>query len=114
MTLDRCGGGPDDSFSLERPELEQLCQDTKTAWEALGSINYERKESEKGNMVFRRSLYVVEDIKSGDTFTIDNVRSIRPGYGLQPKELPSVMGKVATVDIQRGTALSREHISNEV
>lgn len=82
VTMDRNGGGADDSFSLEPLELAQLCKDTKTAWSALGQVNYERTEAEKGNVKFRRSLYIVQDIQKGELFTADNVRSIRPGYGL--------------------------------
>ena len=108
VTLDRSGGGPDDSFSLEKPELLSLCQDSKTAWSALGKVNYERKESEKGNLVFRRSLYVVKDIKAGEKFTFDNVKSIRPGYGLPPKNLAIILGKTAVMDILSGTAVSVE------
>lgn len=81
VTLDRNGGGPDDSFSLEPHELKALCQDTKTAWAALGKVNYERTEAEKGNVKFRRSLYIVKDMKAGESLTSDNLRSIRPGYG---------------------------------
>ncbi|TWX54032.1 pseudaminic acid synthase [Colwellia hornerae] len=110
VTLDRNGGGPDDSFSLEKSELAQLCKDSKIAWEALGKVNYKRKESEKGNLVFRRSLYVVKDIKAGELFTADNVRSIRPGYGLAPKYLSSVLGKPSSKDISKGTPLSHELI----
>jgi pseudaminic acid synthase len=112
VTLDRSGGGPDDSFSLEKPELAQLCKDSKIAWEALGKVNYERKESEKGNLVFRRSLYVVKDIKAGEGFSHDNVRSIRPGYGLPPKFLFSIIGKSSTEDILKGTPLSIELIND--
>jgi len=111
VTLNRDGGGPDDSFSLEEPELLQLCRDAKIAWEALGNVNYERKESEKGNLVFRRSLYAVKDIKTGELFTHENVRSIRPGYGLAPKFLPSVLGKTSLIDISRGTPLSNEFLA---
>jgi N-acetylneuraminate synthase len=111
VTLDRNGGGPDDSFSLEKPELTQLCKDSKTAWQALGKINYERKESEKGNLVFRRSLYVVKDIKAGEEFTHDNVKSIRPGYGLPPKHLSSVIGKLAVKYLTKGTPLSNIFIT---
>ena len=107
VTLDRNGGGPDDSFSLEKPELKQLCVDSKVAWEALGKVNYERKESEKNNLVFRRSLYAVKDIKKGEKLTSENVRSIRPGYGLAPKFLGEVVGSVAAVDIDSGTPISR-------
>jgi N-acetylneuraminate synthase len=111
VTLDRKGGGPDDSFSLEEPELFQLCRDAKIAWEALGNVNYERKESEKGNLVFRRSLYAVKDIKAGELFTHDNVRSIRPGYGLAPKHLSKVILNKALVDIAKGTALDFKHFN---
>ncbi|WP_251360150.1 pseudaminic acid synthase [Kangiella sp. TOML190] len=110
VTLDRNGGGPDDSFSLEKPELDQLCRDSKVAWQALGKVNYERKESEKGNMVFRRSLYAVKDIKAGEKFTHENVRSIRPGYGLKPRELKKILGKKASENIQRGQPLNWELI----
>jgi pseudaminic acid synthase len=107
VTLDRNGGGPDDSFSLEKPELKQLCRDSKIAWEALGNVNYERKASEKGNIIFRRSLYVVKDIKAGEIFTEENVKSIRPGYGLAPKYFELVLGSIAVGAIKQGTALSR-------
>jgi len=106
VTLNRNGGGPDDSFSLEEPELFQLCRDATVAWESLGKVNYERKESEKGNLVFRRSLYAVKDIKAGEQFTHENVRSIRPGYGLPPKFLVDIIGKVNKVDKKRGTPLT--------
>ncbi|PJC86301.1 pseudaminic acid synthase [Vibrio sp. HA2012] len=106
VTLDRNGGGPDDSFSLEPHELQALCKDTKTAWQAMGKVNYERTEAEKGNVKFRRSLYVVKDIKSGEVLTEENVRSIRPGFGLAPKYYEEVLGQKAKNDIPRGTALS--------
>ncbi|SEG70016.1 pseudaminic acid synthase [Vibrio hangzhouensis] len=105
-TLDRNGGGPDDSFSLEPSELKALCKDTKTAWAALGKVNYERTEAEKGNVKFRRSLYVVKDIEAGEPLTSDNIRSIRPGYGLAPKHLEEVLGRTVNVNIERGTPLS--------
>ncbi|WP_024528584.1 pseudaminic acid synthase [Serratia fonticola] len=110
VTLDRNGGGPDDSFSLEPAELAQLCRDAKTAWESLGKVNYERKESEKGNVKFRRSLYVVKDIKAGDEFTPDNVRSIRPGFGLEPKFYFEILGKKAKSDIKFGSPLNSNMI----
>jgi len=106
VTLDRGAGGPDDSFSLEKPELLQLCRDSKTAWRALGDINYQRKESEKDNMVFRRSLYAVENIGMGEEFTVSNIRSIRPGYGLKPKEMTNILGRKASQSIERGEPLS--------
>ncbi|MDH0306710.1 pseudaminic acid synthase [Aeromonas caviae] len=110
VTMDRNGGGADDSFSLEPHELAALCKDAKTAWSALGTVNYTRTEAEKGNVKFRRSLYVIRDIKAGDVLSNDNVRSIRPGFGLAPKYLEQVLGKTAIVDIKRGTPLSFEFI----
>jgi pseudaminic acid synthase len=110
VTMDRNGGGADDSFSLEPHELATLCKDAKTAWAALGKVNYERTEAEKGNVKFRRSLYVVQDIKAGEKFTTDNVRSIRPGFGLAPKYLDDILGKIATIDIEMGTPMSLDFI----
>lgn len=110
VTLDRDGGGADDSFSLEPKELSDLCRDTNIAWEAIGTVNYDRTEAEKGNVKFRRSLYVVKDIKAGEKFTHENVRCIRPGFGLAPKNLFSVISQIAKSDISKGTPLALEHI----
>lgn len=93
FTLDRSGGGPDDSFSLEPKELSALCRDSKTAWNAVGTINYGRKSSEQGNVLFRRSLYFVKDMQVGEIITDDCIRSVRPGNGLPPKEIDRVLGK---------------------
>jgi len=93
FTLDRTGGGPDDSFSLEPEELAALCKDTKTAWASLGRVDYGLKSSEQGNVKFRRSLYFVRDLKAGDVITADAVRSVRPGFGAAPKHLDAVVGK---------------------
>lgn len=109
VTLNRDGGGPDDSFSLEPKELLELCTHAKIAWESLGAINYQRKKSELGNLKFRRSLYVVQDIKKGSIFTNENIKSIRPGYGVAPKYYDDVIGKVAKQDIKRGTPLDKSH-----
>jgi len=106
VTLDRDGGGPDDSFSLEPPELAQLVQGARTAWQARGQVDYGLKSSEQGNAQFRRSLYVVEDIPAGGTLTQQNIRSIRPGFGLAPKHYDKVLGMRATSALPRGTALS--------
>jgi pseudaminic acid synthase len=108
VTLDRSGGGPDDSFSLEPQQLHDLCTACHEAWQALGTVNYAFKSSEQANVKYRRSLYVVRDIKRGELITRENVRSIRPGYGLPPKYLSDVLGRRATQDIERGTALKRE------
>lgn len=109
VTLDRSGGGADDSFSLEPAELSQLCAGVKVAWEALGNEVFEKEDGEFSHIKARRSLYVVEDISAGDEFTPENVRSIRPGYGLLPKYYNEVLGKICKVDIRRGTPLSKDH-----
>ncbi|MBW7470459.1 pseudaminic acid synthase [Marinobacter sp. F4218] len=106
FTLDRQGGGPDDSFSLEPEDLAALCRDSKTAWKALGQIDYGRKSSEQGNAQFRRSLYFVQDIKAGQVIQESDIRSVRPGYGLAPKYLKEVVGKVATRDIERNSPVA--------
>lgn len=93
FTLDRSGGGPDDSFSLQPAELAALCKDTKTAWAALGRVDYGLKSSEQGNVKFRRSLYFVRNLKAGEVITADAVRSVRPGFGVAPKYLDAVVGK---------------------
>ena len=103
FTLDRNGGGPDDSFSIEPRDLASLCQNVRTAWEALGKVDYFCKPSETGNIKFRRSLYFVQSLKAGDVITKDAVRSVRPGYGVAPKYLPDLIGKHATHDIERYT-----------
>ncbi len=106
FTLDRSGGGPDDSFSLEPRELHALCRDSRTAWQALGAVDYGRKSSEQGNAKFRRSLYFVKDLKVGDVLTKDCVRSVRPGYGLPPKYLDHIIGMTVTVDVAKNTAVA--------
>ncbi|MDM7948212.1 pseudaminic acid synthase [Hydrogenophaga sp.] len=110
FTLDRNGGGPDDSFSLEPIEMAQLCAGAKTAWLALGRVDYGRKSSEQGNMKFRRSLYIVKDMKAGDVITADSVRSVRPGFGLPPKYLDMVIGRCASRDAIAGTPLTWEFV----
>ena len=106
FTLDRTSGGPDDSFSLEPTELTALCKDSKTAWAALGRVDYGRKSSEQGNVKFRRSLYFVKDLKEGDVITVDAVRSVRPGFGLEPKHLAAIIGKTLVKDVYANTPLS--------
>jgi N-acetylneuraminate synthase len=109
VTIDRNGGGPDDSFSLESKELLELCNDVKIAWNSLGKVDYGRKSSEQGNVKFRRSLYFVKDIKEGEVITEAHVKSIRPGYGLKPKELNRVLGSVMVISAQKGESLQEEH-----
>jgi len=107
VTLDRSAGGPDDSFSLEAPELTALCKGAKTAWQALGKVDYGRKLSEEANVKFRRSLYFIKDIKAGEVITAEHIKSIRPGFGLAPKFYESLLGQTVSEDIQQGTAVSR-------
>ncbi len=106
FTLDRNGGGPDDSFSLEPSELKALCRDSKTAWQALGKVDYGRKSSEQGNAQFRRSLYFVKDMKAGDVITEDCIRSVRPGFGLAPKYQHEIIGKKLLSEIKANTPAS--------
>ena len=106
VTLDRNGGGPDDSFSLEPKELRQLCIGAKVAWESLGSVDYGLKSSERDNIQFRRSLYFSKDVKKGERITIDNVKSIRPGFGLPSKYLDRILNMTCTEDVKKGTAIS--------
>lgn len=111
FTLHRSGGGPDDSFSLAPLELAALCKDSKTAWAALGRVDYGRKSSKQSNVKFRRSLYFVKGLKAGDVITADAVRSVRPGFGLAPKYLEHVLGKPVKQDVKARTALSWELLS---
>ncbi len=105
VTLRRADGGPDAAFSLEPAELAEMVAACATAWQAIGRADYGRAPSEEPNMVFRRSLYVVEDIQAGAELSADNVRSIRPGHGLPPKHLPDILGRRAARDLPRGTPL---------
>lgn len=111
FTLNRSGGGPDDSFSLEPAELAALCRDSKTAWTALGKVDYGRKSSEQGNVKFRRSLYFVKDLKTGDLITADAVRSVRPGFGMTPKYLERVIGRSVRMDIRRNSPVTPDVLS---
>lgn len=108
VTLDRNGGGPDDSFSLEEPELNALCTDVYTAWKALGQVDYRLKSSEQGSVKFRRSLYFVNDIKPGEVVCAKHIKSIRPGYGLAPKFYDDVIGKVAKIERKSGDPVNIE------
>jgi N-acetylneuraminate synthase len=110
FTLNRADGGVDSAFSLEPSEIAQLVVETGRAWEAMGEVSYGPSEAEKDSMQFRRSLYVVKDLKAGDLLTRDNVRAIRPGFGLATKHIEQVLGRAANQDVKRGTALGWEMI----
>jgi pseudaminic acid synthase len=106
FTLNRADGGVDSSFSLEPHEMCQLVLETERAWQALGHVSYGATLAEQNSLLFRRSLYVVEDLLAGDVLTNENVRAIRPGLGLPTKYLDQVLGKVMKNAVKRGTALS--------
>jgi len=106
VTLRRQDGGPDAAFSLEPEELMALVKECRTAWTAIGVAGFERKASEVPNVIFRRSLYVVADVKKGEPLTEWNVRAIRPGHGLAPKHLKEVLGRPAARDLKRGEPVS--------
>ncbi len=106
FTLARSDGGPDSAFSLEPEEFKMLVEDCKRAWRSLGDPSYDLQGCEQGSVAFRRSIYVVRDIRAGEELTRENVRSIRPGHGLPPKHLPEVLGRRATRDLKRGEPLA--------
>lgn len=114
FTLDRSGGGPDDSFSLEPAEMAALCSGAKTAWQALGQVDYGRKSSEQGNVQFRRSLYYVRPLKAGEKVSADAIRSVRPGYGLAPKHLDNVIGATLTRDVAAMTPVKAEDLDKDI
>ena len=108
VTLDRKAGGPDDSFSLESKDLLGLCRDAKKAWRSMGNVNYGIKSSEQNNIKFRRSLFFVKDINAGEIITNEHVKSIRPGYGLPPKYLDEIVGKIIISDVKKGSPVKSE------
>lgn len=111
FTTARADGGVDAAFSMEPAEMQQLVKESKAAWQAMGKINYEIQEQEKKSLQFRRSLYIVEELKAGDQLTEKNIRAIRPGNGLSPKFYDNVLGKQVKKDVGRGTALNWDIIN---
>ena len=111
FTLSRADGGVDAAFSMEPAEMAQLVRECNTACEALGEVSYEIQEQEKKSVVFRRSLYIVEDMKAGDVITEQNIRSIRPGLGLSPKHYEELLGRKVVKDISKGTAIKWDLIT---
>lgn len=110
FTLDRKSGGPDDSFSLEPSELNDLCKSAKNAWAALGEVNYGRKSSEIGNAKFRRSIFFVKDMLAGEIIDDSCVRSVRPGFGIEPKYLYDLIGRRVVENIKANTPVKWSQI----
>lgn len=110
FTLNRADGGVDSEFSLEPAELQSLVVETERAWKAQGEVRYSGTEREQKSRQFRQSIYVSEDVKTGDVLTEDNIKICRPGFGLEPKFYEEVIGKKFTQDAEKGTRLSREII----
>lgn len=110
FTLARVDGGPDSAFSMEPHEFKQMVLDIRTVEKALGTVCYDLTPKQQESKVFRRSLFVVKDMQAGEVFTEENIRSIRPGYGVAPKFLCDFLGRKATVSIPKGTPLSWKHI----
>lgn len=106
FTLSRADGGVDSTFSLEPAEMRQLVVETERAWQSLGRVTYGPTDAERKSLQYRRSLYVVENLRAGDALSRENVRAIRPGLGLPPKHLEEVLGRKVSRDVPRGTALS--------
>jgi len=106
FTLSRKDGGVDSAFSLEPEEMKALVIETERAWQSLGEVKYGPTEAEKGSLVFRRSLYIAEDMKKGDILTKDNLRIVRPGMGLEPKYFDILLGRKVNQDLEKGSAVS--------
>jgi pseudaminic acid synthase len=110
FTLNRADGGVDSTFSMEPEEMTQLVLETERAWQAMGQVSFGATEAEKKSIVFRRSLYIVEDTRAGDKLTSRNMRAIRPGLGLAPKYYDFLIGKTVKIDVKKGTALGWDFI----
>ncbi|MFA6238847.1 MAG: pseudaminic acid synthase [Bacteriovorax sp.] len=110
FTLKRSDGGVDSAFSLEPHELELLVVESKRAWEAMGEVSYGVTEAEKKSLIFRRSIYIAEDVKEGDVLNEKNLRCIRPGYGLPPKYYEMLLGKKIKGSFKKGTAMKMEYV----
>lgn len=106
FTLSRSDGGVDSTFSMEPAEMHDLVENSERAWGALGGVSYGPSEAEKKSMVFRRSLYIVQDLQAGEVLTAENIRAIRPGFGLPAKYLELLIGRPLKKDAKRGTAMS--------
>jgi N-acetylneuraminate synthase len=114
FTVDRSKGGPDAAFSLEPSELNTLVSELKKAYSALGNANFERREAEEPNIKFRRSIYAVKKINKGEKLNEQNIKRIRPGYGLSPKFYNSIKGKIVNKDISIGEPILEDYFDEEI
>ena len=110
FTLRRADGGVDSAFSMEPKEMKQLVVETKRAWQSLGKVTYDPTEAEKSSLVFRRSLYIAENMKKGDMLNEKNLRIVRPGLGLEPKYFDILVGRKVSQDVKKGTALKWDFV----
>lgn len=110
FTLNRAEGGVDSAFSMEPAEMKALVEETERAWLAMGKVTYGPTEKEKSSLKFRRSIYVSKDIEAGEAFSKDNIKIVRPGYGLEPKHYENILGKIASKSITKGTPLSYQYL----
>jgi N-acetylneuraminate synthase len=111
LTLSRSVPGPDSAFSLEPAEFKDMVDAVRVAEKALGEVHFGASEKEANSRIFRRSLFAVQAIKRGEPFTAENLRAIRPGYGLHTRHLAEILGRKASRDIERGTPMSWELVS---
>jgi pseudaminic acid synthase len=112
FTLRRADGGVDSAFSMETEEMRQLVIESERVWQALGKVHYGLTEAEQASLMYRRSLYVVKDMKAGEIFTPENLRTIRPGLGLPPKYYDILLGQAVKQDIKRGTPMRWDFLKN--
>jgi len=110
FTLDRAAGGVDSAFSMEPAEMRSLIEETDRAWQALGDVRYGPLPAEEASMRFRRSLYIAEDVAAGEVLTRENLRVVRPGFGLAPKHLEDLLGLRVNEDLSAGTAMRWEYL----
>ena len=106
FTLRRADGGVDSTFSMEPDEMKSLVAETERAWQGFGNISYGPTKSEKKSFIFRRSIYVVQDLKAGDVLSLENIRCIRPGLGMPPKYFDTLLGSRVNKDVKKGTPMN--------
>ncbi len=106
FTIDRSEGGVDSAFSMEPQEMSLLVIESERAWQSLGKVTYGPSKEEEQSLAFRRSIYITQDLVAGQEFTIENIRRIRPGFGLEPKHYDSLIGRSVSKNVTKGTPLT--------